>query len=184
MTTTKLRFIVIFLLFTLVGYAQEGNIYLKQYVDFLEGVDNQNWAIKQGPNGFMFFGNTKGVLIYDGVKWKLVNTPSPVLSLGTDTTSGVIFVGCRNNFGYLQTDIKGNQKYVSISGKRNGFGDITKIIPLHNHIYFYNSEHIFKVVKDNFFVEHTFDANPKKSFAGEIIHKGELYVNVKSSGLY
>lgn len=180
----RLHLLIIFLLVTLISYAQEGNIYLKQYTDYLEGVDNQNWAIKQGANGFMYFGNTKGVLIYDGVKWKLIHTPSPVLSLGADTISGVIFVGCRNNFGYLQTDIKGNQKYISISGKRNGFGDITKIIPLHDHVYFYNSQHIFKVVKDNFFIEHTFEANAKKSFAGEIVHNGELFVNIKGMGLY
>ena len=182
--STKFRLLILFLFVTIIGYAQEGNIYLKQYSDFLEGVDNQNWAIKQGPNGFMYFGNTKGVLIYDGVKWKLINTPSPVLSLGVDTTTGIIFAGCRNNFGYLKTDIKGNQKYVSISGNNSGFGDITKIISLHDYIYYYNSEHIFKVVKDNYFIEHKFIAKGKKSFAGELVHKGELFINIKGQGLH
>ena len=181
---TRLRLLFLFLLVTFLSQAQEGNIYLKQYTDYLEGVDNQNWAIKQGVNGFMYFGNTKGVLIYDGVKWKLITTPSPVLSLGIDTASGTLFAGCRNSFGYIQTDIKGNQKYVSISGKRTGFGDITKIIPLHEYVYFYNSDHIFKVVKDNFFIEHTFDAQAKKSFTGELVHKGELFINIKGSGLH
>lgn len=30
---------------------------------------NQNWKIKQHPNGWMYFANNKGLLEFDGTTW-------------------------------------------------------------------------------------------------------------------
>jgi hypothetical protein len=36
--------------------------------------DSQNWAIVQDRRGIMYFGNSDGVLEYDGVSWRLIET--------------------------------------------------------------------------------------------------------------
>ena len=35
----------------------------------------QNWACAQGSNGEMYFGNSQGLLVYDGYRWTLHKVP-------------------------------------------------------------------------------------------------------------
>ena len=36
---------------------------------------HQNWACAQGSDGIMYFGNNKGLLVYDGFSWDLFPVP-------------------------------------------------------------------------------------------------------------
>src|SRR5579871_6084965 len=63
------------------------------------GASPQNWAIAQDRRGVMYFGNTDGLLEYDGVSWRKIKIPngSAVRSLAVDG-NGTIFVGAQRDF--------------------------------------------------------------------------------------
>lgn len=63
----------------------------------------QNWAVAQGRSGVMWFGNTDGVLSFDGERWDLVPLPngSIVRSLAV-ADDGTVWVGGVGELGYLQ----------------------------------------------------------------------------------
>lgn len=81
------------------------------------GAHAQNWAVLQDNRGVMYFGNSIGVLEFDGVSWRLISIPNAVVrSLAMDE-SGTVYVGGRGEFGYLAPDSIGALHYVSLVEK-------------------------------------------------------------------
>ncbi|MCO5934680.1 hypothetical protein NAF17_03925 [Mucilaginibacter sp. RB4R14] len=83
----------------------------------------------QDQQGIMYFANLQGVLEYDGVKWRTITLPnsSSCTSLAADR-NGRVYVGGRSEFGYLDKDSTGYNRYVSllkhISPKERNFNEI------------------------------------------------------------
>lgn len=76
----------------------------------------QNWDMDQDANGNMYFANNSGLLQYDGSSWRrypLQNTGA-VRALKIDS-SGRIFVGGYDEFGFYKANAKGKLDYVSLS---------------------------------------------------------------------
>src|SRR6478609_3133937 len=63
----------------------------------------QNWCIDQDKNGNIYFGNTDGLLQFDGATWTkhLLPNAQDIRGLKIDP-SGKIFVGGYNDFGYFK----------------------------------------------------------------------------------
>jgi hypothetical protein len=65
---------------------------------------NQNWAIAQGSNGAMYFGNNNGLLSFDGVNWALHSLPNNLsvksIFIDTETYPERIYVGSFEEFGF------------------------------------------------------------------------------------
>lgn len=83
---------------------------------------NQNWSIAQGEDGRMFFGNNKGLLVYDGARWQLHELPdkNAARSVYVDT-DGRIYTGSFEEFGYFEVDNKGLFTYTSLSDLVTGY---------------------------------------------------------------
>ena len=79
------------------------------------GAHNQNWAIAQDQRGVMYFGNSRGLLEYDGVSWRLIQTErkSIVLSMAINT-EGRIFAGGYGEIGYFAPDSARQLQFVSL----------------------------------------------------------------------
>src|SRR3954468_4847267 len=79
------------------------NYYAKDYK-----ASPQNWTIIEDERGVMYFGNSNGLLEYDGVKWRLITSGvnSIVRCFGKDK-DGRIYYGGYGNFGYLAPDSLG-----------------------------------------------------------------------------
>jgi signal transduction histidine kinase/DNA-binding response OmpR family regulator len=109
----------------------------------------QNWDIVQDKEGIMYFGNTYGILEYDGTHWRTIKMVNPdiVRSL-TINKNGRIFVGGYGNFGYLGIDTTGNYRYVSLSDKlkdsNKNFTNVWKIHCLKEGILFRTVEALFQ----------------------------------------
>lgn len=75
----------------------------------------QNHDAVQDDKGIMYFGNLWGVLQFDGTEWTKIYLPNGAscTSLAKDE-NGTIFIGGRNEIGYLDTDSIGRKHYVSL----------------------------------------------------------------------
>src|SRR3989344_4925645 len=149
-------------------YGQDGNSFITNYQLSESDIDNQNWAIEQDNDRVMLFANRRGILSYDGVEWQLIKTPTFPFSILKDTANGIVYVGCSDNFGYLQKDDRGVYMYSSISEKHNGFGEINQIIINNQYIYFYSEENLFRITKSNTSEIKQFKCKPSFPYTGII----------------
>ncbi|MFL6414847.1 MAG: hypothetical protein ACJ74Y_04155, partial [Bryobacteraceae bacterium] len=129
---------------------EAGAFFFKQYLPEEYGADAQNWAVVQDARGIMFFGNTEGLLEYDGARWTHIQLPNPgsiVRSLGVNA-SGTVFVGGQNEFGFLKENANGILQYVSlldrIPASDRNFGDIWTICATRTGMFFGSSSRIFR----------------------------------------
>ena len=118
-----------------------GSPFIQNYTPKEYNASTQNWAIVKDNRGIMYFGNSNGVLEYDGTNWKLIkiSNNSTVRSLSIDST-GTIYVGAVGEFGYLMPDSIGNMKYNSLITQLDTidkkFKDVWHIRTYRNKIYF------------------------------------------------
>ena len=144
----RLPYILLFCFYALfAGAAYSQNNGLTRGYPFIQNftnkdfpaADNINWSATQDEIGNMYFANKYGVLKYDGNNWSLLNTRSEVLSICYDTLTHRIFVGCIEDFGYLDIDFAGKNKFVSLSnllGKNEKIGMVWDCIATSEGIYF------------------------------------------------
>jgi len=125
--------------------AQEGHYFLTNYSPSLSNIDNKNYAIAQDRYGQMSFANRKGVLKFDGSQWYLIETPSSAISLMQESEGKErLFVGCRNNFGFITQDDKGKEFYSSISDKEKSkfTGEFIDIRQAGGFVYFLSDDYL------------------------------------------
>jgi serine phosphatase RsbU (regulator of sigma subunit) len=145
---------------------------------------SQNWSIIQDQRGIMYFGNNAGVLEYDGENWRKirVTNESIVRSLAIDTT-GRIFVGAQDEFGYLHPNEQGDLVYKSLTDLLNdenkAFGDIWRIQILSNKIYFQSAQKIFEYDFKSKIIVHSADTKFHRLF----LYNKKLLVKQKDKGL-
>ena len=83
-------------------------------IDYKGGT--QNWNIDQDKNGNIYFANNNGLFQFDGVTWTKYIVPysSAIKSIKVDT-SGKIYIGSWNEFGYFIPSDRGKLEYHSLS---------------------------------------------------------------------
>ncbi|MCZ2355738.1 MAG: GHKL domain-containing protein [Bacteroidia bacterium] len=112
------------------------------------GGDKQNWAITQSKYGKLYVGNNRGVLEFDGARWRLIPTDrgTTVRSLCTDT-AGNIFVGATGEIGILKSNELNEQQFVSLNKyipqKQQTFEHVWQTICLNGKVYFVTEKKIF-----------------------------------------
>jgi len=111
----------------------------------------QNWAVAQDLNGFMYFANNEGLLLFDGVSWQMHRMPnlSIVRSVFIDK-NGKIYVGAYNELGKMdigkngKTEFKSLKKY--LPKDYLNFDDVWNITSYENQIVYqsYNFAFLFR----------------------------------------
>lgn len=80
---------------------------------------NQNWAITQDNRGILYFGNSNGLLEFDGNNWRTIKIPNGVVrSLAVDK-HGTVFAGSADDFGYIRRKSTGEPEYISLTAHVN-----------------------------------------------------------------
>ena len=146
----KILIAISLLLLCRIGISQEvGTPFIRNYTPKEYSAHAQNWAIIQDNRGIMYFGNTDGVLEYDGVSWNLI-----VLSENRDVArsfdkdeNGRIWVGGNNEMGYLESGKKGMQ-FIAVESllpnwQRN-FQNVWETRCINNEVYFCTDFYFFK----------------------------------------
>ncbi len=78
----------------------------------------QNWSITQGQNGFIYTGNDRGLLEFDGHRWMLRPLPGHhrIRSVASDSM-GRIYTGGFGDFGFWSYDSIGQLHFQSLKTK-------------------------------------------------------------------
>lgn len=179
-----------FLLFNFVNYGQAYYPPIENYstTDYSTEeirLNPENFAIVQDSRGVMYFGNSNGVLEYDGKNWIFIGVKlgSYVKSLSIDSND-VIYVGSNNDLGLLKPDKMGKILFHSLMSK----------IPEVNH-FFGNIEYCYTNDKKVFFqsekVLFIYDIESEKmetiltenSFHTSFMSNGNFYVRERNVGL-
>ena len=79
------------------------------------GGENQNWAISQADNKFIYVANNKGLLEYNGARWQLYPTPNETIIRSVKALNDKIFTGFYMDFGYWKKNTFGVLEYTSIA---------------------------------------------------------------------
>lgn len=147
--SARIWFALSLILPSLFGAPELGQFVLKTYSPRTYLASPQNWAILEDPRGILYFGNTDGVLEFDGVSWRRITLPNAkaVRSLALDS-SGRVFVGGQNEVGYLSPDpATGATRFISLLDRfplaDRTFGDVWSIVTSPEGVYFSTTERLF-----------------------------------------
>ncbi|MGB0524838.1 MAG: triple tyrosine motif-containing protein [Flammeovirgaceae bacterium] len=165
-------------------FAQNGRFFLRHYNPDLLNVDNQNYAIAQDEYGLLCFANRKGVLKFNGVEWGLIPTPGSALALVLNHQDGHLYVGCRNNFGYIIRDNKGQDTYVSLSDSLDFEGDVSHIEIVGNWVYFLTDEQLFEYSSVEKRVTNRYKAKQNDGFFSLFQHRNQAHIITENHTLY
>lgn len=136
----------------------------------------QIWGIVQDNRGVMYFGGYSGIVIFDGVNWRVTPTSNGAMvrSLSYDTKQNIIYVGGQRELGYLSINTKGRMQYHSllhrIPEKNRDFADVWQtFVDKQGDVIFCTNKYIFKIKKKttkvwkpknrfhaNFFINNTY----------------------------
>ncbi len=170
-----------------VGYStshwrENGLPYIQNFSPKDYSAEIQNFTIAQDKRGLMYFGNNKGVLIYDGVSWRTVPTSNKTLARSLCLINNKIYVGTEGDFGYLSPDTTGELKFVSllnlIPEKNRDFHDVYQIISNKDTIYFRTRNYIFRLYNNQVKVWYS-----DKQFDQFFIFNNTLYIAHQKTGL-
>lgn len=123
------------------------------------GVSNQNWSLAQDINGYIYAGNDRCLLRFNGKSWEKLypfgkQKDIIVRSLYADKSSERIYVGAYREFGYFVMGPDGELRYTSlsedISDEQAGNDQIWYITRVKNKIFFiyFSSYYIYDIDTD------------------------------------
>lgn len=92
---------------------------IETFMPEVYGAEDQNWAITQDDDQSMYFANNKGLLTYNGARWKLYNSPNSSIIRSVKVIDSKIYSGSYMDFGYWEKDSFGDLQYTSLVEKQN-----------------------------------------------------------------
>lgn len=129
--------------------AFQGTPFISNFNAKVYNAHGQNWVAVQDRRGVMYFGNTSGILEFDGQRWQTVPTSgSPMVRSLALADDGTIFYGSIGDFGYLQASPSGKVNAVSLRDKLSKdeleFNDVWQILDTKQGVVFLTRSRIFR----------------------------------------
>ncbi|MGZ3751651.1 MAG: ligand-binding sensor domain-containing protein [Mucilaginibacter sp.] len=90
--------------------------YVQNYTKAIYQSGNQNWSVTRDEHGIMYFGNSEGLLTFDGKYWQSYKMPNGLIvrSVAADG-KGKIYSGGFGELGYWENNKKGLLQYHSLN---------------------------------------------------------------------
>lgn len=144
----------------------------------------QNWSIAQNPQTrFMYVGNSKGLLEYDGNTWKNYILPQRQIIRSVAVADNRIYTGALGEFGYWKADSTGTLKYQTLThlqkDKRYRHEEIWNILPMQDAVYFHSFAYLYRYQNNQIT---TLRTPGNVFFAFQVDNR--LFVQIFNKGLY
>lgn len=178
-------FLFIFALLALQGLKGQELPPIINYSPTVYDGGNQNWAITEGTNNFIYVANNDGLLEFNGAHWTLYPSPNKAIMRSTLAIDSQIYSGSYMDFGYWSRNIRGSLVYTSLSEKLDielkEDEQFWNILPYNewilfqslNRIYIFNSEdNSIRFIEANGIIYKSFIVGDK------------VYFHVLNDGLY
>jgi hypothetical protein len=166
---------------------QNGFKYFTGYTPAEYGLQPQNWSILQDKRGIIYIGNQGGLAEYDGVSWRKIQIPNRTVRSLTIDDKGIIYVGGKNEIGYLKSDSMGALKYISlldhIDEKQKKFGNVWKAHAIGKIVYFRTSKYLFGWKPDAGKMKVWSAPDKEKKFVSSFVCEGKFFVFQRRVGL-
>jgi len=126
-----------------------GASFIRNFDSKVYKAHSQNWVALQDQRGVMYFGNSDGILEYDGQRWQNipVSGSATVRSMAM-ASDGTIFYGSVGDFGYLQISESGKVIAVSlkhlIAKEEALFNDVWQIVNTNQGVVFLTRSRLFR----------------------------------------
>lgn len=164
--------------------AQSGNFYLSHFQHNIDNIDNQNRAILQDKLGVIYAANRKGILRFDGANWDIIFSLASVYSLDLEKNTNIVYVGAKNDFGYISRLSTGREIYQSLRDTTYTNIDFDKTIVWENSVYFYGNGTLVKYEINSKKVVSKWKTIDKKPITSFFTAENKLYVEVADRGIY
>lgn len=108
---------------------------------------DQNWAVAQDHRGVLYFGNTVGLVEYDGASWRFIRLADGRLDLVRSLATGpdgTVYVGARGDFGYLAPDSLGQMRFVSLRPDATFSDDILRVHATPGGVFFQSASTLIR----------------------------------------
>ncbi len=163
---------------------ETGAPFFRYYSPQEHGGGVQNWDVVQDRRGVVFVANNDGILEFDGVRWRLIQTPNRnmVRSLAMDG-AGRVYVGAVGEIGYLAPDSNGKMGFVSLADRARQAGVTLKTVVQRTFatpegVYFQTNECLLLLGRNGVQVW-----RPSTSFHVSFLVNGRLFVRQTGLGL-
>ncbi len=177
-------FCIVLLLQSTLLLAQSGHPYLSHFSPDNSLFDNQNFAILEDKQGTMIMGNRKGMLTFDGNNWGFIKTGSTPRSLALDTATGRIYVGLKNEYGYIEPGDKGDYRYINVSGRGTYFGYYTQTVIAEGYAWFCSELSLARVSLSDPKDQYKWVATEAHPFGGIYISEGKIHLIKMGFGVF
>ncbi|MFZ0390114.1 MAG: hypothetical protein WAN36_06605, partial [Calditrichia bacterium] len=135
------------------SHTEAGYPFIKNFSPREYGAGPSNWCVLQDKRGIMYFGNSEGILEYDGLAWRLIDVPKPsfVRSLSMDD-KGRIYVAAVAELGYLEPDSNGTMVYRSLltrlDEQHRKIGEVWDVLATPEGIFFKTRDYLLRLRDD------------------------------------
>lgn len=153
--------------------------------DYGKEKNPENYCVVQDHRGVMYFGNSHGVLEFDGEHWNFIQAGfgSFVRSLAVDER-GVIYAGVYGDFGYLAPDSTGQLVFRSLLDRLpeedQFFSNVWSIHTLSGKVYFQTEEALFIYAPDTDEIETIY---AETSFHTSFLVDSTIYLRQREVGI-
>lgn len=142
----------------------------------------QNWSITQSNNDKLYFGNNKGLLVFDGEKWFLTQDMKEDLVRAVKRVGSKIYVGGYQSIGFYKEDAFSQLSYtpLPLPSELNSIENIWNIFSFKGQIVFHSERAILIYEKDRLVrIIPAFS-----SFKGAFKVKDRIFVYDEKNGLF
>ena len=183
---TKIRkiIILIMLLYLYKGFAfsQDGYPFMLN-ISLKEVTDPQVFSIGQDVQGYMLFVTRQGIILYDGEAMEMIQLPAFPFTVKTISGDPVFYVGCNQQFGFMQLNSMGSYEYQRISESSFQPGDVIRIANNSSSVFFAADYSLAKVARSKKEIEKKWTFLSDTLLTGLITLNEKIYVQFNGSGI-
>jgi len=164
------------------GSTQSGNLFVTNFFTELQQFDTRFYSIYQDEEGTLLFANRRGIIAFDGSDWNYIETPGMPFVMKSPENSSRIYVGCKDDFGYLEKDSTNTYKYNSANSYRSNIGNVSRIGFFGDNVLFYSPTNVIIAKEDYPEGAEIWQPGSRYKYQGLIQHEDQVIVNVTGIG--